>query len=229
MAFVDLPRSVTMPPPPTGILKKSSMSDVFPSSSRSHRQQCRRSTPLKIPSRLFQINNNSLVGQSSQQQHQQHEAERDAEQEQMRQEADYRDYMFYSRVLLGVQRTHSNVQSPKGYFENQRCLQNIISTRYHDDVDVNDNKNIDSSTNPSYHASDFELRKRRSALAEASAVTTTKTTSTTTTTPTLRKSPTVTKMLWMPSLMMASQTPQQENGDFYDDDDDDGCIFDMDL
>ena len=63
-----------------------------------------------------------------------------------RQEADYRDYIFYSRVLSGVQRScHNSLvnnynegspNSTEHFEENRRCLQHIISTR-HDDDDGN--------------------------------------------------------------------------------------------
>ena len=61
------------------------------------------------------------------------------------QEADYRDYIFYSRVMSGVQRSchnslvnNHNQGSPTStehFEENRRCLQHIISTRHDDDDD----------------------------------------------------------------------------------------------
>lgn len=83
----------------------------------------RSSAPIKIPNKPLNEDSDEAT----------------LEQEQdMVQIADRLDYLFYSRVLLGVQRSNGYVRGLESFFENQRCLQNIIRTRHSDGDSVDD-------------------------------------------------------------------------------------------
>ena len=45
--------------------------------------------------------------------------------------ADYKDYMFYSRIVKGIRhKVHDNVHSLQGRRQNEQCLTHIMQTRH---------------------------------------------------------------------------------------------------